>query len=338
MRIGNIDLDKNILIVAEIGNNHEGSLSLAEEMIGMAARAGAGAVKFQTMVPEKLVCPSQRKRIEQLRKYQLSQEQFEKLARTAKREGILFLSTPFDIDSATFLEPLVPAFKIASGDNDFYPLINVVARTGKPLILSSGMSDLNSICKSRDYIWAIWKELGVEQELAILHCVASYPTPSTEANLLAIEALKGLDVTPGYSDHMLGVEASVLAAGLGARIIEKHFTIRRDYSDFHDHRISADPKEMKQLVERVKQTIELLGDGEKRINESEMGNLVGARRSIVASRDLQEGSVITWDDIDWLRPGGGISPGRESELVDKVLKRNISKGEMIGHDDVCSKG
>lgn len=145
MKIGRFDLDKDILIVAEIGNNHEGCYSLAEEMIGKAAEAGADAVKFQTIVPEKLVSTSQQDRIEQLRRFQLSYEEFERLSKVAEQENIIFLSTPFDIESARFLESLVPAYKIGSGDNDFFPMIDVIALTGKPIIISAGLTDLQEI-------------------------------------------------------------------------------------------------------------------------------------------------------------------------------------------------
>lgn len=334
MRIGNIDLEKEVLIVAEVGNNHEGSYSLAEEMIGLAAQAGASAVKFQTIVPERLIAPYQKERLAQLKKFQLSQDQFERLIHVAKRENVLFLSTPFDVESVRFLEPHVPAFKIASGDNNFYPLIHEVARTGKPVLLSSGMSTLDDMRRCRDYIRDVWREGAVNQELAILHCVVSYPTAPRDANLLAIRSLSQLEVTLGYSDHTLGLEAAVLAVALGARIVEKHFTIRKDCSDYHDHKISADPAELAQLVERVQQAVELLGDGEKRVAESEAGNADRARRSIVARRDLQEGAVLTWNDLDWLRPGGGLPPGRETELLNKRLARPVLKGEMIRSEDV----
>lgn len=338
MKIGPVDLDKNVMIVAEVGNNHEGSYSLAEEMIGLAANAGANAVKFQTIVPERLVAPDQRERLQQLRKFQLSQSHFERLEQVARKENIIFLSTPFDVESVRFLNPHVPAFKIASGDNNFIPLIDEVARTGKPILLSSGLSTLDDMSRCCDYIMGIWKKINVSQDLAVLHCVVSYPTAPCDANLLAIKSLQKLDVTTGYSDHTMGIDASVLAVALGARIIEKHFTIRKDYSEYHDHKISADPEDMAQLVERVRLTLALLGDGEKRMCESELANMGKVRRSVVAARDLSAGTVLTWSDLDWLRPGGGISPGNEFEVLNKALVRPVSKGEMIRRADVRLTG
>ena len=329
MKIANFDLNKDILLVAEIGNNHEGSYALAEEMIGLAAQAGAEAVKFQTFIPEKLVSLLQKERIEQLKRFQLTYDEFEKLSNVAKKENVLFLSTPFDIESAKFLEPLVPAYKISSGDNNFYPLIEVIAKTGKPIIMSTGLIEFEEVKSSVDFINNIWKENGIEQDLAVLHCVTSYPTPPDQANLLSIKQLQNLNVTVGYSDHTLGIQAAILAVALGARIIEKHFTIDKNYSDFRDHQLSADPKELKLLVEKIKITQELLGQNKKEIQVSEKDNLLALRRSIVAKRNLVKNEIISKEDITWTRPGGGIPPGQESLVIGKKIKQDIKKGEKI---------
>lgn len=334
MKIGDRDLGKDILVVAEIGNNHEGKYELAEEMVRLAAKAGAGAVKFQVIVPERLVSPADKDRIRQLEKFRLSYDDFARLHEVAEREGVLFLATPFDIDSARFLNNLVPAFKIASGDNNFFPLVDVIARTGKPIILSSGLSDMEQIAGIRDFIQDIWRECGINQEMAVLHCVASYPTPREEANLLAIRQLQGLGLTVGYSDHTIGIEAAVLAAALGARIIEKHFTLDKNYSDFRDHQLSADPGEMAWLVARVKEVAALLGTGKKVPQPSEKATESAVRRSIVARHDLRQGTILRWEDLHWLRPGGGLAPGHEAELVGKRLTRFISSGEYIMLEDV----
>jgi len=334
MKIGNFDLDKDILIVAEIGNNHEGSYSLAEEMIGLAAEAGAGAVKFQTIVPDRLVSCTQKDRIEQLEKFRLSYDEFEKLSKVAQEENVLFLSTPFDIESVRFLNRIVPAFKIASGDNNFYPMIEVIAETGKPIILSAGLADLNQIRFTKSFTEKIWNENGIHQEMSILHCVVSYPAPHNDVNLLAINELKKLDVTVGYSDHTLGIEAAVLSASLGARIIEKHFTSDKNFSDFHDHKLSADPGELRLLVQRIREAVDMLGDGEKQIQDSEKGNVDKVRRSIVAACDLAKDTALTSDMLIWVRPGRGIPPGDEYMVLGKTLLREIREGEMVLRGDV----
>ena len=334
MKIANYDTEKKVFIIAEIGNNHEGSYSLAEEMIGKAAEAGACAVKFQTIVPEKLVSISQKDRIEQLKRFQLTYDEFERLNKVAKHENILFLSTPFDIESVHFLNSIVPAFKIASGDNNFFPLIEVIAQTGKPIIMSAGLIDLLEVRKTIDFILNIWNENAIDQDVAILHCVTSYPTALEEANLLAIKELQSLNVTVGYSDHTIGTEAAVLSVALGARIVEKHFTIDKNYSDFRDHQLSADPNEFSQLVERVEIASKLLGQSRKTVQESEKLVMEKIRRSIVARKDLDENTVLTLDDISWVRPGGGLAPGNEEMVLGKRLKVKVAAGELITLDNL----
>lgn len=335
MNIGNIDLDKDILIIAEIGNNHEGDFALAEKMIHAAAKAGAGAVKFQTIVPDKLVAPQQKDAMDLFTKFQFSYEQFAQLKQVADSEGVMFLSTPFDIESAQFLDALVPAFKIASGDNNYYPLIEAVAKTGKPILISTGMADLTTIEQSKQLMEKIWRKENIESQLVVLHCVSLYPTPLQEANLLTIPFLKEkLKTTVGYSDHTVGVEAPVLAVGLGARVIEKHFTLDKNYSDFPDHRISMDPDDLAKLVEKVSQTVEMLGDYGISVGKEEMEIAKIARRSVVAKVDLPAGNRMQWKDLDWVRPGGGIPPGEEDKILGKTLKSAIPKGNPISLDDL----
>jgi sialic acid synthase SpsE len=333
MKIGRWDLDDEPLVIAEIGNNHEGSYALAERLIGLAARAGAGAVKFQTIVPEKLVSATETERIRQLRRFQLSYDEFERLGRVAAANNVLFLSTPFDLESARFLEPLVPAFKIASGDNNFIPLLDTVARTGKPILLSTGLQELAEVRATKEFIEGVWRQGGVRQELAVLHCVVDYPTAPADANLLAIRDLQQLRVTVGYSDHTVGIDAAVLSVALGARVIEKHFTIAKDYSAFRDHQLSADPAELAELVRRVREAARMLGDGRKRPGEKERAAVPKVRRSIVAARDLPGGTVLSWEDLAWVRPGHGLAPGREREILCKALTRPLRKGEMILPED-----
>ena len=334
MNIGGIDLDKKVLIIAEAGNNHEGDFGVAREMVRAAARAGADAVKFQTIVPERLIGAGQEERLAQLGRYALSREQFQDLARLAGEEGILFLSTPFDPDSARFLEPLVPAFKIASGDNDYLELLSVAAASGKPLLLSTGMSDIDAVRAAMRHIEDAWREKDLRGDLALLHCVSSYPTAPEDANLLAITELAKLGFTVGYSDHTLGIDAAAPAVALGARVLEKHFTLDHGQSDFHDHKLSADPAEFAEMVRRVRLAEKLLGKAEKTILACEKPVQAAARRSIASAHFLEKGHVLALDDLDWLRPGGGLKPGQEGQLVGKRLKRNIVSGGMILPGDV----
>ncbi|HWC77976.1 MAG TPA: N-acetylneuraminate synthase family protein [Blastocatellia bacterium] len=330
MIIGDFDLNKHVLIVAEIGNNHEGSCGRAAQMIELAAEAGAGAVKFQTFKTERFVRPSDHARFTRLKSFELSYSDFEKLAETAARSGVLFLSTPLDIESARFLDGLVPAFKIASGDNNFYPLIEAVADTAKPIVLSSGLADVAQLLLSKDLIERSWRRKGIDPEIAVLHCVTSYPVPDGEANLGAIRELReSLGCTVGYSDHTTGIEAATLSVALGARIIEKHFTLDKNFSDFRDHQLSADPAEMAQLVERVKRVQTLLGTGRKELQDCERNFSLVARRSIVARRDLSGGTLLSWDDIAWMRPADGLAPGDESLIIGKRLGYAVREGDPI---------
>lgn len=329
MLIGSRETKDRVFVIAEIGNNHEGDFSLAKKMIGLAADAGADAVKFQTIVPTELVAASQKKRVAQLERFRFSHSQFSELADVANQAGLVFLSTPFDLESVGFLAGIVPAFKIASGDNDFFPLLQAVAETGKPVLMSAGLAELGEIVISRDFIRSVWAEKGIVQDLAILHCVSCYPTPNAEAGLLAIRTLEGLGVVPGYSDHTLGIEAAVASVAVGARIVEKHFTVDKNYSDFDDHQLSADPEEFRELVLRVREIETLLGrPGKQRADCEESGRLSN-RRSIAAKTYLPAGSVIELSHLSWVRPGGGPAPGREREVIGRRLKRALQQGEMI---------
>jgi N,N'-diacetyllegionaminate synthase len=333
MKIGKIDLDKEILIIAEIGNNHEGDIELAKKMIGLAAKAGVQAVKFQTVVPEKLVSSDQTARIEKLKKFQFSYDQFRELKRVCDDEGIMFLSTPFDIDSVVFLDELVPAFKIASGDNTFYPLLKAVAETCKPILLSTGITTIEDIRKSVLVIEETWKAKGISTgEFALLHCNVSYPTPPEDVNLVAIDALKEFGCTVGYSDHTLGTDAAIMSVAYGARVIEKHFTYDKTIASFRDHQLSADSVEMKYIVEKVKLAQVMHGSTGKQVTQSESENVGTVRRSIAAGRDIREGDVITMDMLMWVRPGTGIAVGNEDKVLNYKAKRAISFGELLTND------
>ncbi len=330
MKIGSFDLDKQVLVVAEIGNNHEGNFKTAQELVRQAARAGVGAVKFQTFKAENFVSPQEEARVRQLKGFELKPEEFSQLAQLAHSLGLQFISTPLDLPSARFLEGIVDAFKIASGDNNFYALIEQVAQTSKPLIVSLGLSEFTEVEKTVNFIRSL------NGNLAVLHCVTSYPVAPEEAHLRAItflaERLK--NVTVGYSDHTLGLEASVLAVGLGARIIEKHFTLDKNQSNFRDHQLSLEPAEMAELVKRIRLAETLLGRKEKLVQASEKPFQQVARRSIAAGVPLPKGHRIQSSDLTWLRPGVGLAPGEEKKLVGRVLRRNVSFGELLREADV----
>jgi N-acetylneuraminate synthase/N,N'-diacetyllegionaminate synthase len=331
MKIGKIDTNQKVFVVAEIGNNHEGDFELARRLISEAAACGADAVKFQTIVPERLVDRSDGARIEQLRQFQFSREQFEKLKQRADDEGILFLSTPFDLESAAWLNDLVPAFKVASGDNTFWPLLDFLTSTGKPLLLSTGLILHDDLLWLREFLRQGWKKHQVTfPGLALLHCIVNYPTSDGDANLLRIRNLAGMDsVTPGYSDHTLGIEAAILSVALGARVVEKHFTFDKNRDSFRDHQLSADPADLKALVSGIRKAELLLGSAEWDARGCELQIGPRVRRSIAAKRDLSAGDQLTPSDLIWVRPGSGWAPGRESELVGRSLRHSVLAGEIF---------
>ena len=331
MKIGDFDTNERVFVIAEIGNNHEGSVSAAEEMIVRAAESGADAVKFQSIDPKQLVAPNETQRLAQLERFRLTDEEYLHLANVAGREGLAFLSTPFYLGAVEILDPLVPAFKIASGDNDFIPLLKAVAETRKPILLSTGMSDLSTIAESVRTIDTFWRDFEEAEVpgIALLHCVSSYPTAMSDANIGFLKELASLGHVLGYSDHTIGTEAVSLAIALGARVVEKHFTLDKNFSDFRDHQLSCDPDDMKVYCETVRNSETLLGAGPKRLLACEEGTNAAARRHIVAAADLPVGHVLEWSDLAWLRPGGGQAPGTEAELIGKRLEVSLPAGASI---------
>ena len=327
MRIAGFDTDERVLVVAEIGNNHEGDVAVARELVEAAADAGADAVKFQTFRVDAFVSPSDAERYERMSRFQLSPDAFAELAELAHARSLAFLSTALDLDSVDALAPIVDAYKIASGDIDFFPLLEAVAAAGKPVVLSTGQSEPAEIERA----------VGVfGGSVGVLHCVSSYPAPEAEVNLRAIGVLAGLlpGCTIGFSDHTVGLDAAPLAVACGARIVEKHFTLDRGYSEFRDHALSADPAGFRELVARIRTAEELLGVPEKAVQPSERDARVAIRRSVAAARALPAGHRIAAADLIWTRPADGLRPGDEDSLVGRALRRDVAQGEHVRADDV----
>lgn len=334
MKMGTFDTAERVLVVAEVGNNHEGDFRRACELVRGAAAAGADAVKFQTFRAERYVGRADPARYERLKSFELSPEQFGELSTLSRSLGMLFLSTPFDLESVTVLDPLVDGFKVSSGDNNLFPLLELVAATDKPLIVSTGLCGLDEVRVTADFL-RTRRRSGV-RDLALLHCVTSYPAPADQANLLSVRTLAEAfpDLTVGYSDHTLGIEACVLAVALGARVVEKHFTLDKDQSDFRDHKLSADPAELTELVRRVAAVPALLGRPGKSLQPCERDLLPAVRRSAAAAADLPAGHRLRKEDLMWLRPSGGVAPGAETALFGRTLTRALKRGERLKADDV----
>ncbi|MEC9347241.1 MAG: N-acetylneuraminate synthase family protein [Pseudomonadota bacterium] len=334
MQIAGRNPEDQVFVIAEVGNNHEGDFDLALRMVDLAAEAGVDAVKFQTFRTELFVAATDAARFQRLKGFELTFDQFARLGEAAKAAGLAFISTPLDLESAGFLDDHVDCFKIASSDNTFWPLIDRVAATGKPVIFSTGLAGMEEIDHTVGRIRSRWARDGVHPGLGVLHCVSSYPTPPEEANIRCVQTMAHAlpSCVVGYSDHTMGIDAAVASVALGARIIEKHFTIAHDHSDFRDHQLSADPAEMAELVRRVRVLEPLLGDGMVGMAavERDMAPLI--RRSIAAKRPLEAGTTVTEADIVWVRPGDGMAPGREAEVIGRTLKRPLNTGERFAAD------
>ena len=326
MEIGGVDLDERVLVVAEVGNNHEGDVGAAEEMIRTAAAAGADAVKLQVFRTELFTAPEDGARFERLRSFELSRAEVTHLHDVARDVGVAFLATPLDLESASFLEPLVDAFKIASGDNLFLPLLRHVAASGRPVVVSAGLSDEARITRSVDFL----REHGAQGRVAALQCTTSYPAPPETANLASIGWLgERLGCPVGYSDHTLGNDVCVLAVAAGARIIEKHYTLDHETSDFRDHQLSADPQQLAELVVGVRKAERVRGRAGKPVHPEELALAEAVGRSIAAGRDLPAGTELTPGDLAWVRPAGGWAPGEEDRVVGRRVVVPLSRGERI---------
>lgn len=325
-------------VIAEAGVNHDGKRDLALRLVDIAAEAGADAVKFQTFRPEKLVSRAAPKaayqkkstgpeggQLEMLKRLSLGQDDHKAVLERCRERGIEFLSTPFDEDSADFLDELgVRMFKLGSGELTNLGLLAHVARKGKPMLVSTGMSTLEEVSAAVDAI----RENG-SPPLALLHCVSDYPARPEDANLLAMTTLAerfGLPV--GFSDHTPGIEVSVAAAALGARIIEKHFTSDKTLPG-PDHSMSLDPGELSALVRSVRSAASALGDGDKSPRPSEEDTRRAARRSLVLTRGLKAGDRLTADALTAKRPGTGIPPSELRDVVGKTLRADAPEDAVL---------
>ena len=327
-----------VFIIAEAGVNHNGEFELAKKLVDAAVEAGVDAVKFQTFKAEKLVCKNAEKadyqkettgrsesQFDMLKKLELTEEMHTQLLGYCREKGILFLSTPFDEESVDYLTGLgMEIMKIPSGEMTNYPYLRKMAQTGKKVILSTGMSDIEEVKAAV----AVLKEYG-SNDIAVLHCNTEYPTPYADVNLKAMLTLRDeLEIEVGYSDHTLGIEIPVAAVAMGAGIIEKHFTLDKSMAG-PDHKASLEPHELKQMVLAIRNVEAALGDGIKVPSASERKNTAIARKSIVAKYRIEKGQIFTEDNLTTKRPGTGISPMRWNEVIGTVAQRSYDEDELI---------
>ena len=327
-----------VYVIAEAGVNHNGSLNIAKAMVDEAKYAGADCIKFQTFVSEKLVSKTAQKaeyqkqrtgntdgQLEMLKGLELSFEEFAELSDYCKKKQIDFLSTPFDDASIEFLKALgMPKWKIPSGDITNLPHLIKVARLGKPILLSTGMSTMDEV----EAAVSVLRTNGAP-DITVLHCTTEYPAPIEDVNLRAMNAMGSrFGVPVGYSDHTAGIEIPIAAVALGATVIEKHFTLDRTMEG-PDHKASLEPTEFKDMVRAIRIIEVAMGSGEKIPAESERKNSAVARKSIIAKRHIRKGEVFSEENLTVKRPGSGISPMKWFEVIGHTAVRDFEEDELI---------
>lgn len=336
-----------VVIIAEAGVNHNGCIETAKKLIDVAVDAKVDYVKFQTFKAEKLVASnaplaryqksnigkSQSNQNNMLKALELSHDDHIELIRYCKERGIKFFSTAFDPEGIDYLNSLgFELFKIPSGEITNYPYLKKIASYGKPTILSTGMSTMFEIKQALNVLTS-----GIsKKDITVLHCNTEYPTPMEDVNLKAmLNIQKTFDIDIGYSDHTMGIEIPIAAVALGAKIIEKHFTLDRNLPG-PDHRASLEPKELKTMVKCIRNTeLAFSGSGEKVPSESEKKNIKVVRKSLYLKKDKNKGDQISPEDLITLRPGTGISPMKLNEVIGKQLTRDLSANTPLNYQDLC---
>ncbi len=327
-----------VFIIAEAGVNHNGDIETAKRLVDEAVKAGADAVKFQTFKAENLVCKDAKKAEYQLKttdkmetqyfmlkKLELTEKMHWELQEYCRGKDIIFLSTPFDIESARMLVAMgISIIKIPSGEITNFPYLREIASQHKKVILSTGMSSLSEVGSALNVL----RENGAE-DVTLLHCNTQYPTPLSDVNLLAMVSMgKELRVPVGYSDHTQGIEVPLAAVALGACVIEKHFTLDRNMEG-PDHKASLEPSELKAMVEGIRRIELALGKDVKQVSASEKANIDIVRKSIVAAKQIRQGETFTEENMTTKRPGTGISPMRWNEIIGMRADRDYKADEMI---------
>ena len=331
-----------VIIIAEAGVNHNGDIELAKSLIDVASAAGVDYVKFQTFKSENLVSKSAKKadyqientqnstetQLQMLKKLELTHEQHQELIAYCKEKNISFFSTAFDLDSLAYLSKLgLSIVKIPSGEITNLPYLRKASNLFSEVIISTGMSTMKEISDALN----VFIQSGIlKEKITILHCNTEYPTPMQDVNLLAMLSIqKEFGVNVGYSDHTLGIEVPIAAVALGAKVIEKHFTIDRNLPG-PDQLTSLEPNELKSMVLAIRNIeIAISGNGTKQPSESEKKNIQIVRKSIVANTKINEGEVFSDKNITVKRPGNGISPMRWDELIGQIAQKDFNADDLI---------
>lgn len=338
-------MDQQVMIIAEAGVNHNGKFDLACKLVDAAIQAGADAIKFQTFQTEKVVSKKtpladyQRTDFESdsqfdlIKKLELSYEQFTRLKEYCDQKKIMFLSTPDEEESLDFLadDLKVPLIKIGSGEVTNLPYLIRIAKKNRPVILSTGMATLAEVAEAVE-VMKLNHHCPADLSfppLTLLHCTTDYPVSFEEVNLKAMETLRETFKLPvGYSDHTLGIEIAVAAVSLGAKVIEKHFTLDKSLPG-PDHQASLEPKELQAMVKAIRNTEKALGTGVKEPTATEIRMMRHVRKSVIAGRDLKKGRIIEKDDLVIKRPGTGISPKFQDVIIGMRLTQNVAQEEPV---------
>lgn len=334
-------MSDHTIIIAEAGVNHNGSLDIAKQLVDAAVDAGVDIIKFQTFKADKLVSKDAKKaeyqkqnigdgddsQYQMLKKLELSESDHQELVAYCHQKGIRFWSTAFDLESIDFLHSLgLGLWKIPSGEITNYPFIKKIALLHEPVIMSTGMCDEDDIRNALD---VLLKNGLTKDQITILHCNTQYPTPMKDVNLKAMLTIKhDFETAVGYSDHTRGIEVPIAAVALGAKVIEKHFTLDRNMAG-PDHKASLEPQELKAMVQAIRNIESALGTGIKQVTESERGNIAVARKSIVASTYIKKGETLTDSNLSVKRPGTGISPMLWETVVGTKATKDYQPDDQI---------
>jgi N,N'-diacetyllegionaminate synthase len=330
MKIFGKDLSRDVAIVAEIGVNHEGSVDVAARLVEATAKAGASAVKFQSYTPERFIAATDPERFARLTRFGLDEAAHRRLAHVAADNGIAFFSAAITEDWVPLLAELGSAIKIASGDLTFEPVIRAAAKTGKPIIMSTGAGSTDEIDRAVAWIRDSNPAIDLREKLALLHCISAYPTSIEESNLLSIPFLKErYGLTTGWSNHVIGPEASLTAVALGAQIVEVHVTDRKTDRVFRDHALSFEPGDLAALVRSIAQVKASLGSYGKRPGPSELGVREALRKGLVAARDLPAGKILADGDLLFARPATEFASGDLQSVLGRRLVRDVAKGAPL---------
>jgi N,N'-diacetyllegionaminate synthase len=340
MKLFGKNTEKDLIVIAEVGVNHEGSITKAKELINLAKESGADAVKFQSYTPERYITAMDEERYKRVKKFSLNENDLIDLKKYAKNLNIPIFSTAVTEDWVEILSKHFDTIKIASGDLNFKPVIDLALKTNKKIILSVGGGNKDEIKRTIDWCKEYSRDISLEDRLVLMHCVAAYPVPIDEANILNMSWLKKtFGLVTGYSNHVIGANACLAAVALGAQVIEVHFTDNKRDRTFRDHALSFEPKDLSEFIKIAKDIKLSIGREVSFRPKSEINNLVAMRKGVIVKKNMKAGDIISEEDLLYSRPtshGNINKPVHEIKeyLLGKTLQSDIKKYFPIKNEDV----